>query len=159
MGERRQRKSTWWDAYRQPGRASRAGYVRDPGAPPAPPIPDWLREYMLPVETEEIPPGWPTAARRRAEESMGQYADVFDYLMPLGAQEELNPRELAHMAGFLEWRMGGSPGAFPEGTREARNVRGGGDMQSYWDEYVRLSEALFPSRVRLRPRWRTAEQR
>ena len=153
----------WMDPFKkEPSSEGRAGYIRDPGAPPPPPIPDWLREFMLPLKTEQDTRGWPTAAKREQQEAVGQYRSPSDYLMPLGAQEELSVSQLAHMAGFLEWRMGGSGGSpeIPKGMREVgKAIGGGGSMQSYWDEYTRLSEALFPSTIRHRGRWATAFQR
>lgn len=134
--------------------------------PPEPPIPEWLEEYILELELEQKPPHLtPARMMWEREKMVGQYPEVSRYLQPLGAQEELNPRELEHMAAFLEWRMGGSPDDpnIPSGMREVGRgigpTSGGGTFQSYWDEYVRLSQALFPKQVNLRPGWATARQR
>ena len=95
--------------------------------PGAPPVPRWMREYMEP----SMPRG------------------VGFELRPLGAQAQLGPEELGHMAGYLGWTRAGAPTRYsPEAIQKMA------DWEKWWEEYKRQSMKLFPQRVTLgAPRW------
>ena len=140
----------------------RAQAEYDTGAPPqyqapeGPPVPDWMLPYLetgMAARTGTVdatrtprgttqPSGTHLEGGRRAAE-----------LRPLGAQAELTPDQLGQMAGYMGWGRAGSPWKFSEGA-----VMKMADWQRYWDEYVRLSQKLFPTQVRMQANWRAARQ-
>ena len=93
----------------------------------APPVPEWMREYM--------------------ETSMPRGVGL--ELRPLGAQAQLGPEELGNMAGYLGWIRAGAPTQYsPEAIQKMS------DWEKWWEEYKRQSMKLFPQRVTLgAPRW------
>jgi len=116
------------------------------------PIPEWMKPYLEPsinIAGELAPEieGYGT----------GGYAAA---LRPLGAQAELSQEQLAQMAGYMAWGKAGAPTSLPGDTARLQSMIANlSDYQRWWDEYVRLSESIFPKQTKLSTSWSVAKQR
>jgi len=120
--------------------------IRPPEYAP-PPIPDWMQQYIQPIETAPV---METRGRQRRPVETKQLGT----LSSLGAQEELTSTQQAQMAGYLAWQKAGAPTKYSGSA-----LRGMSDWQRWWGEYTRQSQALFPKQQSLTTRWRVGEQR
>ena len=111
------------------------------------PVPDWMQQYIQPIETAPVTE---TRGRQRRPVETKQLGT----LSSLGAQEELTSTQQAQMAGYLAWQKAGAPTEYSAGA-----LRDMSDWSRWWEEYTRQSQALFPKQQSLTPRWRVAEQR
>lgn len=109
-----------------------------------PAIPDWMREYIVPVTTQtEVGQGRGTRTK----------ASTTYTLRPLGAQEKLSAEQQGLLAGWLAWSKAGFPTKF-----STENLMGITDIERYWSPYRMESQAMF-SKGTNKPRWATAFQR
>jgi len=126
------------------------------------PIPDWMKAYVepsIPYQREEIFTAPTTTVRRRGRQlaqSTGMPTGI-PSLRPLSAQEELSPERLGYMAGYQAWGKMGGPAKLRESTME-RTITGLADWERWWPQYIALSQNLFPTKAKLRPRWALASQ-
>jgi len=129
-------------------------YLRVKETPP--PIPDWVKAYVepsIPYQKEEVFTA-PTAESKKRQ--YPQPAGV-PSLRPLSAQEELSPERLGYLMGYQAWGKMGGPTALRESTME-RTITGLADWERWWPQYTALSQNLFPTKAKLRPRWALASQ-
>ena len=114
------------------------GRARGEAEPKAPereyPVPEWMRAYL--------------------ESSMQTGKEGVAYgLRPLGAQTDLSPERMGEMAGYLTWGKAGAPLSYEDYVKAAEN------MESWWEEYSKLSQSLFPTEVGTqRIRWTPRRQ-
>lgn len=115
----------------------------------SPPIPDWMRQYFEEsmAGTQKSPEG-----KGRRGEAPWQERQAFA-VRPLGAQSEASPDELAMLQGYMGWTKAGAPTEFSQ--KYASSLE---NLPSWWSNYVKESEALFPSKAKLPVRWRTSRQ-
>jgi hypothetical protein len=111
------------------------------------PLPEWMKPYL---ETFTEPAQETEGRGRRRQQQPTTRAE----LRPLGAQEVLDPEQMATMAGFQAWQEAGAPTRYSSGA-----IREMADWEKWWIPYTRLSESLFPGQANLPQRWRVASQR
>jgi len=116
------------------------------------PIPEWMQPYLEP----SINIAGELAPELEGQETGGYGAA----LRPLGAQAELSQEQLAQMAGYMAWGKAGAPTSLPSDVNKLQSMIANlSDYQKWWDEYVRLSESLFPKQTKLSTSWGVAKQR
>ena len=116
------------------------------------PIPDWMLPYVEPAMSgiREMPEGIEPARGRRKETTPWYEKKAFA-TRPLGAQAETTPEEMEMLKGRIAWAGGGAPMSIREGEAFERGLA---RKPQWWEEYVSLSESLFPEKKKLRSRWR-----
>ena len=121
------------------------------------PIPDWMNEFIIGETTFASEKKGQEARERKEETGMPTLSPggVTGGLRPVGAQAELTTEHLKQLSGFLGWYKGGRPSRYGGGY--AGRLRGG--WADWWNEYVKLSESLFPSRYAPNTFWKPAKQR
>ena len=93
------------------------------------PVADWMKTYL-------------ESSRQLGKEREGGIRPGIAYqLRPLGAQAKTSLEELGEMKGYHTWGKAGAPLSY-EKYAKARESE-----ESWWEEYRRLSESLFPTRV------------
>ena len=127
------------------------------------PIPDWMNEFIIgettfaPEKRRGMSEDVYRAKTRGEETGMPTLSPggVTGGLRPIGAQAELTTEQLKQLSGFLGWYKGGRPSRYGGGYA-GRLGEGWGD---WWNEYVKLSESLFPSKYAPNTFWKPAKQR
>jgi len=116
------------------------------------PMPNWMKDYL---ETS-MPVGvtTPTTEGRTRRGQQQDVSKLASTLRPMGAQAELSPEQMGQMAGYGAWGASGSPYGFSEA-----NITSMADWERHWIPYTRLSEALFPTKTKLRAGWLPAMQK
>jgi len=143
------------DRMQYPG-TSESDYKQASKGVPAPPVPDWMQEFVIPQTAQPEMPGYNVprmfgggGRRKTPREAKTSYT-----LRPLSAQEKLNPEQQSYMAGWLAYQQAGAPTKYSE---EA--FAGMSDIERWWSPYATQSQTMMPNQTKLRPRWATATQR
>ena len=126
------------------------------------PIPDWMNEFIIgettfaPEKRRGMSEDVYRAKTRGEEAGMPTLSPggVTGGLRPLAAQAELTTEQLKQLSGFLGWYKGGRPSQYSG----AYAGRLGGGWADWWNEYVKLSESLFPSKYAPNTFWKPAKQ-
>lgn len=122
-----------------------------------PPIPAWMQKYFE-KSVSGLGKQWEAqetsmyGKRRSAKEPSFQEKGAYAF-MPIGAQEELDPEQLAMMAGYLGWTKAGAPTEFSEEYASKMAM-----MPAWWEYETKKWTDLFPSNVKLPASWRISKQ-
>ena len=126
-------------AFGKGGLEPREGRVREAKMP----IPDWMEEY---ITYKTVPD---TGRREIKGQEKYQRERKIPTLIPLSAQERLDPEQQMALAGLQAWS---------KSLEHKMGIEGASDISRWWSPYVSQSQAMF-SRGTTKPRWRTAVQR
>jgi len=109
-----------------------AGLTREPETEY--PVEDWMKPYL------------------ESSMRLGKEGTAYQ-LRPLGAQSKTTLDQLGELKGYHTWGQAGAPLSFEDYAKAGQN------MESWWEEYQRLSKSLFPTKTGvMRTNWYPRKQ-